>query len=95
MKKLLLSVFLLSGALASWADEGMWMLTDLKKQNAAVMQDMGLDIGIDQVYCPDGISLKDAVVHLVEDVPVKSSRKTVWCLLTTTVDMVTYSSTAL
>ena len=63
MKKLLLSVFLLSGALSSWADEGMWMLTDLKKQNAAVMQDMGLDIGIDQVYCPDGISLKDAVVH--------------------------------
>ena len=63
MKKLLLFVFLLSGALASWADEGMWMLTDLKKQNAAVMQDMGLDIGIDQVYCPDGISLKDAVVH--------------------------------
>ena len=25
------------------ADEGMWMLTDLKQQNAAVMQDLGLD----------------------------------------------------
>lgn len=41
----------------------MWMLTDLKKQNAAVMQDLGLDISIDKVYCPDSISLKDAVVH--------------------------------
>lgn len=39
------------------------MLTDLKKQNAAVMQDLGLDISIDKVYCPDSISLKDAVVH--------------------------------
>lgn len=63
MKKLLFSVFLLAGSLIAWADEGMWMLTDLKKQNAAVMQDMGLDISIDKVYCPDGISLKDAVVH--------------------------------
>lgn len=63
MKRLLFSVFLLAGLLTAWADEGMWMLTDLKKQNAAVMQDMGLDISIDKVYCPDGISLKDAVVH--------------------------------
>ena len=63
MKKLILSLFIASTTLAGYADEGMWMLTDLKKQNAAVMQDMGLDIGIEQVYCPDNISLKDAVVH--------------------------------
>lgn len=50
-------------SLAGYADEGMWMLTDLKKQSAAVMQDLGLDISIDKVYCPDSISLKDAVVH--------------------------------
>lgn len=50
-------------SLAGYADEGMWMLTDLKKQNAAVMQDLGLDISIDKVYCPDSISLKDAFVH--------------------------------
>ena len=50
-------------SLAGYADEGMWMLIDLKKQNAAVMQDLGLDISIDKVYCPDSISLKDAVVH--------------------------------
>lgn len=49
--------------LFGYADEGMWMLTDLKEQNAAIMYDMGLDIDIDQVYSPTHISLKDAVVH--------------------------------
>lgn len=61
-KTLLLSLFSLT-TLAGHADEGMWMLTDLKEQNAATMYDMGLDISIDKVYCPDSISLKDAVVH--------------------------------
>lgn len=61
-KALLLSLFTLT-TLAGHADEGMWMLTDLKEQNAATMYDMGLDISIDKVYCPDSISLKDAVVH--------------------------------
>lgn len=63
MKKTLLFSILAACSLAGYADEGMWMLTDLKKQNAAVMQDLGLDISIDKVYCPDSISLKDAVVH--------------------------------
>ena len=61
-KALLLSLFTLT-TLTGHADEGMWMLTDLKEQNAATMYDMGLDISIDKVYCPDSISLKDAVVH--------------------------------
>lgn len=63
MKKVILFSMLAACSLAGYADEGMWMLTDLKKQNAAVMQDLGLDISIDKVYCPDSISLKDAVVH--------------------------------
>lgn len=63
MKRNILLSLLATFTLASHADEGMWMLTDLKQQNAAVMQDMGLDISIDQIYCPDNISLKDAVVH--------------------------------
>ena len=65
MKKAILLCSLL-GLLAvstARADEGMWMLTDLKQQNAAAMRELGLDIGIDQIYCPDSISLKDAVVH--------------------------------
>ena len=63
MKKILLLSLFTFTTLAGHADEGMWMLTDLKEQNAATMYDMGLDIGIDKVYCPDSISLKDAVVH--------------------------------
>ena len=63
MKKTLLLSLLATFTLAGHADEGMWMLTDLKKQNAAVMYDLGLDISIDKVYSPDSISLKDAVVH--------------------------------
>lgn len=45
------------------ADEGMYMLTDLAKQNAAVMQDLGLDLEIEDVFSPAQISLKDAIVH--------------------------------
>lgn len=63
MKKTILLLLLATFTIAGHADEGMWMLTDLKKQNAAVMYDMGLDISIDDVYSPDNISLKDAVVH--------------------------------
>lgn len=63
MKKTILLSLLTTFTLAGHADEGMWMLTDLKKQNAAIMYDMGLDISIDDVYSPDNISLKDAVVH--------------------------------
>ena len=63
MKRIALLSLLTALTLAGHADEGMWMLTDLKQQNAAVMQNLGLDISIDEVYCPDNISLKDAVVH--------------------------------
>lgn len=61
--------FLLVAAMATLytlpihADEGMWMLTDLKKQNEVAMQELGLQIPVEQIYNPDGISLKDAVVH--------------------------------
>ena len=63
MKKTLLLLLFTLTTLAGHADEGMWMLTDLKEQNAATMYDMGLDISIDKEYCPVSISLKDAVVH--------------------------------
>ena len=55
------------------------MLTDLKEQNAATMYDMGLDIGIDKVYCPDSISLKDAWYISAEDAPVKLFQQKDWC----------------
>ena len=49
--------------LTAFADEGMWMLTDLKEQNSAAMRELGLEIPIEEIYSPDGISIKDAVVH--------------------------------
>ena len=62
MKRNLLSAAFALMALAVSADEGMWMLTDLKAQNEAAMMDLGLQIPIEEVYNPDGIALKDAVV---------------------------------
>ena len=44
MKKTIILSLLSFTTLAGHADEGMWMLTDLKEQNAATMYDMGLDI---------------------------------------------------
>lgn len=63
MKKTLLSFFFTSALFMAQADEGMWMLTDLKKQNEVAMTELGLLIPTDQIYNPTGIALKDAVVH--------------------------------
>lgn len=62
-KTLILAALLGGLSHAAMADEGMWMLTDIKEQNAAFMQALGLGIGIDDIYNPDSICLKDAVVH--------------------------------
>ncbi|MGL4853036.1 MAG: S46 family peptidase [Phocaeicola sp.] len=63
MKKTLLAAMLAFTTLQGYAEEGMWMLTDIKKQNAAVMYELGLDMTMNELYNPDSISLKDAVVH--------------------------------
>ncbi|MFA6831615.1 MAG: S46 family peptidase [Bacteroidaceae bacterium] len=62
-RQYLLVAISLTCCLSVSADEGMYMLTDLKAQNAAVMQDMGLEIPIEEVFSNGHISLKDAVVH--------------------------------
>ncbi len=64
MKKLLLfSAFCAATVTHLHADEGMWMLTDLKKQNAAAMRELGLELSVEEVFNANGLSLKDAVVH--------------------------------
>ena len=63
MKKNILSLFLTFTVLSAHADEGMWMLTDLQKQNEVAMTELGLLIPANQIYNPDGIALKDAVIH--------------------------------
>ena len=67
MKRNLLSAAFALMALAVSADEGMWMLTDLKSQNEAAMMDLGLQIPIEEVYNPDGIALKDAADQYPEE----------------------------
>ena len=63
MKRICLTALLFSVLLPGRADEGMWMLTDLKSQNEVAMQELGLLIPAEQIYNPDSISLKDAVVQ--------------------------------
>lgn len=63
MKRIFLSLLIAASGLLAYADEGMWMLTDLKKQNEVAMTELGLLIPIEQIYNPEGIALKDAVVH--------------------------------
>ena len=61
-KQILFTIFSLA-ALSIHADEGMWMLTDLKTQNTVAMRELGLEIPVEEVYNANGLSLKDAVVH--------------------------------
>ena len=48
-KQILFAVFSLA-TLSIHADEGMWMLTDLKTQNEVAMRELGLEIPIEEVY---------------------------------------------
>ena len=63
MKRILLSLALTSLLTPAMADEGMWMLTDLRKQNEVAMQELGMLISANEIYNPEGIAIKDAVVH--------------------------------
>ena len=86
MRQIILSLFLTSGILSVYADEGMWMLTDLKKQNEVAMTELGLLIPAEEIYNPNGIALKDAVVHSAAVAQVKSSQQKDWYLPTTIAD---------
>ncbi len=44
------------------ADEGMWMLNRIDARTAQVMKELGLQLSPRELYNPDGVSLKDAVV---------------------------------
>lgn len=46
------------------ADEGMWLLTQLDRFLISEMQKKGLELTADQIYNPNGTSLKDAIVQL-------------------------------
>ncbi|MDO5570401.1 MAG: S46 family peptidase [Bacteroidales bacterium] len=63
LKKTLLAVVLSSSVFfPSQADEGMWLLPLLKQQNMEQLKAAGLNLEITDIYNPDSVSLKDAVV---------------------------------
>lgn len=45
------------------ADEGMWLLPYLKKQNIKRMQEMGMTLSAEEIYAPGKGSVIDAIVH--------------------------------
>ena len=57
-KQIIFAIFSLA-TLSIHADEGMWMLTDLKVQNAVAMRELGLEIPVEEVYNANGLSLAD------------------------------------
>ena len=67
MKKLLLLVFAIGLFSVVKADEGMWLLSRLKKENIAKMQQMGLKLSADDIYSANHSSLKDAIVGLANE----------------------------
>ncbi len=53
---------LLAGSLGTFADEGMWMLSRIDQTADDVKKNLGLTLTPSELYNPDGVSLKDAVV---------------------------------
>ncbi len=61
LRKIMPIIFLLVAGVAK-ADEGMWMLNNIDSKTASVMKELGLQLTPQELYNPDGVSLKDAVV---------------------------------
>ena len=61
MKKTI-ALFLLLLSMKASADEGMWMLNKVDEQTAQAMKELGLQLTPSELYNPEGVSLKDAVV---------------------------------
>ena len=57
-----MSLAILCAVNAANADEGMWLLRELNKENVARMQELGFTFPVDRLYDEQKSSLKDAVV---------------------------------
>lgn len=62
MKKLFLLLAVAGACFIAKADEGMWLLKELNRQNIARMQELGFSFPVDKLYDEENPSLKDAVV---------------------------------
>lgn len=65
MKKLFLLLFVLLQfvSVSTRADEGMWLMHILEKQNFHKMQERGLKLTPEQIYSVNNSSLKDAIIQ--------------------------------
>lgn len=63
IKKTLMAAVWMATAFAARADEGMWMLRNIDPKTAEVMKGLGLTLSPEELYNPQGESLKDAVVN--------------------------------
>ena len=66
MKKFIMPLLAAIFCISINADEGMWMLNRIDPKTAEVMKGLGLSLTPQQLYNPDGESLKDAVVDLCD-----------------------------
>jgi hypothetical protein len=65
LKKIMAIIFLFFAFVEkAKADEGMWMLNNIDAKTAEVMKGLGLQLTPQELYNPDGVSLKDAVIDL-------------------------------
>lgn len=62
MHKLFLTITILLVSFMAHADEGMWLLKELNRENVARMKEMGFTFPADKLYSEQNPSLKDAVV---------------------------------
>jgi len=63
MKKLFLSLLLMSSVSILFAEEGMWIPLLLDRLNIGRMQEMGLKLSAEDIYSINHASLKDAIVQ--------------------------------
>ena len=62
LKMILFLMLLVAGCVIVRADEGMWMLNRIDPKTADAMKQLGLELTPRELYDPEGVSLKDAVV---------------------------------
>ncbi len=64
MRKIVFALTAVLCSLMAKADEGMWMLSNISPKTAQEMKALGINLTPEQLYNPEGSSLKDAVINL-------------------------------
>ena len=62
MRRILLTTAILLVALATKADEGMWLLKELNRQSVVRMKELGFTFPVNKLYDENNPSLKNAII---------------------------------